>query len=146
MSARGRGPADAYIAYYEALSPATLAALETVVTPDVRFKDPFNEVTGVAAYRRLLAKMFAAVPDIRFTVSHQAVDGEACFLRWHCEGTLPALGGRHWSVEGMSELRFAADGRVREHIDHWDAAAQVYERLPLIGGLMRLIRRRFASH
>jgi hypothetical protein len=46
----------------------------------------------------------------------------------------------------MSELRFAADGRVREHIDHWDAAAQVYERLPLIGGLMRLIRRRFASH
>jgi hypothetical protein len=141
-----RGPADGYVRYYEALSPATLKDLETVVAPDVRFQDPFNEVRGIEAYRRLLAKMFEAMPDVRFTVSHQAVDGETCFLRWRCVGTLAALGGKPWRVEGMSELRFAPDGRVREHIDHWDAAGQFYERLPVIGGLLRLIRRRLASH
>jgi hypothetical protein len=146
MSGSGPGPADAYIRYYETLSVATLKNLDSVVTADVRFRDPFNEVRGVEAYRRLLAKMFEAVPDVRFTVSHQAVDGETCFLRWRCQGTLKALGGKSWLVEGMSELRFGPDGRVREHIDHWDAAAQFYERLPIIGGLLRLIRRRFASH
>jgi hypothetical protein len=140
------GPADAYVRYYEALSPATLKDLETVVAPDVRFKDPFNEVRGVEAYRRLLAKMFEAVPDVRFTVSHRAVDGETCFLRWRCAGTLTAMGAKPWVVEGMSELRFSPDGRVREHIDHWDAAAQFYERLPVIGGVLRLIRRRLSSH
>jgi steroid delta-isomerase len=146
MTSRGSGPADAYIRYYEALSLATLSALDNVVTPDVRFKDPFNDVRGIEHYRRLLTKMFDAVPDVRFCVSQQAVDGETCFIRWRCEGTIKAMGAAPWLVEGMSELRFAPDGRVREHIDHWDAASQFYERLPVIGWLLRLIRRRFASH
>ncbi len=136
----------AYVRFYESLSPGGLANLSTYVTDDVRFKDPFNDVVGVEAYRHLLAKMFEAVPDIAFKVSHRAIAGDVCFLRWRCQGTLARLGAAPWVVDGMSELRFALDGRVREHVDHWDAAAQFYERLPLLGGLFRLIRRRVASH
>lgn len=136
----------AYVQFYETMTPGAVAELGNFVSDDVRFKDPFNDVVGVEAYRRLLVKMFETVPDIAFTVSHRAIDGDACFLRWRCQGTIPRLGRAPWIVEGMSELRFAEDGRVREHIDHWDASAQFYERLPLLGGLLRLIRRRVASH
>lgn len=125
---------------------ATPKDLDSVVTADVRFRDPFNEVVGVEAYRRLLAKVFEAVPDVRFTVSHQAVDGEMCFLRWRCTGTLKAMATKPWLVESMSELRFGPDGCARGRIDHWDAAQQFYERLPIIGGLLRLIWRRLSSH
>jgi hypothetical protein len=41
-------------------------------------------------------------------------------------------------------VRFAADGRVGWHRDYWDAAEELYEKLPLIGSLMRLLRRRGA--
>jgi hypothetical protein len=136
----------AYVAFYEALTRQTIAELDRYVTAEVRFKDPFNDVTGRDAYARLLHAMFDAVPDIRFSVSHRAVADDACFIRWRSEGTLRALGTQPWVVEGMSELRFAADGRVREHIDHWDAAAQFYERLPVLGSVLRVIRRRVASH
>jgi steroid delta-isomerase len=140
---RSIGPADAYIRFYEALSPATLGDLDRVVTPEIHFRDPFSDVVGAEKYRKLLADMFVGIPDMKFTVSHQAVDGDTCFMRWCSTGTLR---GSEWIVEGMTQLRFGSDGRVREHIDFWDAGSQFYERFPLIGGLLRFIKRRVGSH
>ncbi len=138
---RSIGPADSYIRFYEAMSPETVDTLPDVASPDIHFCDPFNDVIGIEAYRKLLAKMFETVPDARFTVSHQAVDDDTCFMRWRMTATLR---GAPWVVEGMSELRFAPDGKVREHIDYWDAAAQFYEKFPIIGAAIRAIRRRVA--
>ncbi|MFW6322186.1 MAG: hypothetical protein ACOC02_01025, partial [Guyparkeria sp.] len=49
------------------------------------------------------------------------------------------------SIEGMSELVLGADGLVVEHVDYWDPAGQLYERVPLLGWLMRRIRHRLAA-
>jgi len=46
-----------------------------------------------------------------------------------------------WQEEGMSDVHFAPDGRVADHQDHWDAAAQFYGRLPLVGPLLRWLGR-----
>jgi hypothetical protein len=45
-------------------------------------------------------------------------------------------------IDGMSEVKFAPDGRVLEHIDHWDAGGQVYAKLPLIGLIIRWVQRK----
>ena len=45
----------------------------------------------------------------------------------------------------MSEVTLAEDGRVLAHIDHWDPAAQLYERVPVLGAVLRMIRRRLAA-
>ena len=42
----------------------------------------------------------------------------------------------------MSEIRFAPDGRVRAHIDHWDASREVYRKLPVLGWLIGLVAAR----
>jgi hypothetical protein len=36
-------------------------------------------------------------------------------------------------------------GRITLHRDYWDAAEELYEKLPLIGGLMRWLKRRSNS-
>ncbi|MGB1876660.1 MAG: nuclear transport factor 2 family protein [Rhodospirillaceae bacterium] len=138
--------AAAYVRFYEALSPDTVSDLKSVAHEDVRFKDPFKDVVGLDAYTALLEAMFRAAPDIKFEVLHCAYDGEACFLRWNSRGTVKALGKDAWTVEGMSEIRFAPDGRVLSHIDFWDASAQFYERIPVMGSIIRFIRRRVAAH
>ena len=33
-------------------------------------------------------------------------------------------------------------GRITLHRDYWDAAEELYEKLPLVGGLMRWLKRR----
>jgi hypothetical protein len=45
----------------------------------------------------------------------------------------------------MSEVQFDEAGSVRAHIDHWDAAGQLYEKLPVIGWILRRIRARLAA-
>jgi steroid Delta-isomerase len=42
----------------------------------------------------------------------------------------------------VSEVRVDAAGRVTEHVDHFDAGSQLYARLPVVGPLVRLVRRR----
>ncbi len=134
-------PHEPYRQYLETLSPQTLGQLAEHVTNDVHFKDPFNDVRGVAAMTAVFDHMFSAVKGVKFRVSHAMTQGDTCLMSWRFEGEL-ATGP--WTFEGTSVIRFSADGRVVEHVDHWDAARNFYERLPVIGHLLARIRRRLA--
>jgi hypothetical protein len=46
------------------------------------------------------------------------------------------------TIHGATHLKFDATGRVAYHRDYWDAAEELYAKLPLIGPLMRWLRRR----
>ena len=130
-----------YIAFCEAMTPADLARLGEFCAPDIRFRDPFNAVTGVEAYRRVLAKMFEDVGQPDFAVTGRALAGDQCYLRWRFG--FRRAGGEELRIEGMSEIHFDPDGRVTQHVDFW-AAGQVYELVPVLGGLLRLVKRRLS--
>ena len=134
-----RRGADAYVAFFENLTPESLAALRDVVADDVRFTDPFNETTGIEAMRAIFEKMFRDVAEPKFKVSRVAFDGDVCLLKWTFAGR-SRLGVL--SIDGMSTLQFNDRGRVAEHVDYWDASAPIFERLPLIGRLIGFIRKR----
>jgi steroid Delta-isomerase len=48
-------------------------------------------------------------------------------------------------VRGTSHLRFASDGKICYHRDYWDAAEELYEKLPAIGAVMRWLKLRANS-
>lgn len=130
--------AAALISHYEALQPASLDALVALYAEDCRFKDPFNEVRGQAAVRRVFAHMFETVKAPRFIVNEAMVDGDQCFLGWDFHaGDLV--------IRGASHLRFDAAGFVASHRDYWDAAEELYEKLPVLGALMRLLKRKLRA-
>jgi len=131
-----------YARFYETLTRERLRDLRGLVTADVGFKDPFNDVRGPDAMIRVMEGMFERGTP-RFEVLDRAVSDRAGYLLWRY--TSERNGRPPWVIEGMSELRFDDDGRVIEHVDHWDAAEQVYERLPVIGALVRWVKRRLRS-
>ena len=137
-----QSPARRLARFYETLTPAALPGLDQLYAPDARFKDPFNEVAGTAAIRRIFAHMFATTEAPRFEVTDCIEQGEQAMLGWAFHF---ALRGRPLVVRGVTHLRFDADGRVVLHRDYWDAAEELYEKLPVVGGLMRLIKRRLAT-
>jgi steroid delta-isomerase len=132
-----------YVARWHALSPALLGSLDEVFTPDARFADPFSDVRGHAGLERVFRNMFERCLDIRLRVSESAVVGDVGLMHWQMRfKTARDPGGPDWVITGMSRVVFAADGRVAEHVDHWDAASQVYLHLPVVGALMRWLRHR----
>ena len=133
----------AYRTYLETLTPESLDRLEEYVSADVRFTDPFNDVRGADAMRRVLSHMFESVGPVVLRVSHMASDGDSCLMRWTFAGRLR---GTDWTFAGMSTIRFNADGLIYEHADYWDGATALYEKLPVIGPVLAWIRRRIAVH
>ena len=135
--------AAAYARFYEDLTPDTIARLRAICTPDVRFRDPFNDVTGIDSYVAVLEKMFEDIAEPRFRVVDKALSGRVCYLRWDFSFRLKR-GGAPWRFEGMSEVHFDEAGLVAAHLDHWDSGGQFYARLPVLGWLIRQVRRRLA--
>ena len=133
-----------YAEFFESLTADRVALLDQVMTEDVSFTDPFNSVRGIEQVRHVFVEMHAQFSDARFVVTHAAMaDDDSGLLRWELDGKLRRTGDP-WHVEGMSQVRFGPDGRVSEHVDYWDAARQFYERLPVVGWLLRRIRARMA--
>jgi steroid Delta-isomerase len=130
-------------AYFEALSPQSLANISTLYTPDARFKDPFNAVQGVPAIRGIFEHMFHTLHQPRFVVTQQIVDGAQVFLVWEFHFRFKRFDTEtEQLIRGGSHLVLAPDGRISDHRDYWDAAEELYEKLPLVGGLMRWLKRR----
>jgi len=137
-------PIDPYITFWETIAPASLDRLDTVFAPEIRFQDPFNDVSGHDALRAVLAPMFKHLDRPRFEVTRAADTGQGVWLlRWDftCR-----FRGRNWGFPGMSEVWLNADGLAHAHVDHWDSGTYFYARLPIVGGVVRLIRRKMGQH
>lgn len=130
------------IELFEQLAPEGLAQLAQVYTDDARFKDPFNEVQGVPAIARIFEHMFRTLEAPRFVIHDVVVQGAQCFLTWDFVFRLRRPGAAEIVVRGGSHLKLAADGRIAEHRDYWDVAEELYEKLPVLGALMRWLKRR----
>lgn len=138
-----RAAVQRVVAFYEGLTPAALEHLAQLYTEDARFKDPFNEVRGVAAIRGVFEHMYASLHEPRFVVTQRIVDGHQCFLVWEFRFRFQRFDTRtEQVVRGGSHLVLAPDGRIADHRDYWDAAEELYEKLPLLGALMRWLKRR----
>ncbi len=133
------------ILYWQTLSPQSLPRLGEIYAEEAYFRDPFNEVRGLPAIERIFAEMFERLIEPRFTIIETVVQGEDATLIWDFDFCVkswqPAVARR---IHGLSHVRFGADGRVIHHRDYWDAAGELYEQLPVVGALMRWLKKRMA--
>jgi ketosteroid isomerase-like protein len=130
---------------FERLQQADVPRLADIYGIDARFKDPFNEVQGHAEIQRIFAHMFESLDGPRFVILDAVVQGDQCFLRWDFHFRMKRFSRDAQVIRGGSHLRLAADGRISEHRDYWDAAEELYEKLPVIGSLMRWLKARANS-
>ena len=129
--------------WFERLSPADLPRLGELYTADAAFKDPFNDVQGVPAITAVFAHMYRTLESPHFLIRERVANDDRCFLTWDFRFRFKRFAPTvDRLIHGATHLRFAADGRIALHRDYWDAAEELYEKLPAVGALMRWLRRR----
>lgn len=130
------------VGFFETISLDTLQEqLEIVYAPEVRFKDPFNEVQGLAAIAAIFEHMFEQVDAPRFVVTTRVLQGSQAFLTWDFRFRMKRFSKDEQCIRGATHIVFDAAGAVAVHRDYWDAAEELYEKLPLLGSLMRWLKR-----
>jgi len=98
-------------------------------------------VQGHAAILAIFEHMFVQVDAPRFVVLESLGQGTQAFLTWEFRFRMKRLVSGEQCIRGATHVRFDAQGRVVLHRDYWDAAEELYEKLPLLGGFMRMLRR-----
>jgi hypothetical protein len=144
----GRVPVEqalnAYMRFYQDLRPETVSRLDRLAVPEVHFKDPFNDFRSRDRMKQVFTSMFHKLEQPRFIIRDHAISQQMTYMRWGFSFRTPST-PRPTTIEGMSEVKFDMAGQVTSHIDHWDAAEQFYERLPVLGWVLRQIKARMAD-
>jgi len=135
---------SAYLALFSEIDSADLSVLPGLVTPDFRFKDPFNDLRGPDGLEKILRETKANVVGASFEIGglwRQDLSSVA-IVKWRFTGQVRFIG--RMDVTGLSELTLAEDGRVSSHIDYWDAADGLYRKIPLLGRVLASLRKRIS--
>ena len=129
--------------YWQTLSAARVSAISEVYTEDAYFRDPFNEVTGLDKLKHIFSDMFVRLHEPKFTITETIHQDNRVLMVWDFTYRIKTLKPElDRKIHGSSLIRFGADGRVNYHRDYWDAAGELYEQLPVIGALMRWLKKR----
>jgi steroid Delta-isomerase len=136
--------ADLYrvIDFFQSISADSARTLSLIYTEDVWFKDPFNEVQGLEQVSHIFTHMFEQVDAPRFVVTHSVLQDDQAFLTWDFLFRMRRFSNEEQCIRGATHVRFVSDGRVAYHRDYWDAAEELYEKLPVVGSLMRWLKTR----
>ncbi|MEO9387161.1 nuclear transport factor 2 family protein [Chromobacterium phragmitis] len=121
---------QALLDWYQTLTPDTLPDIGRFYAEDAHFKDPFNDARGIADIQAVFRHMFKTLEQPRFTVIHALRDGGQAFITWDFDF---GYAGRKVNIHGGSHLQFDVGGKITLHRDYWDAAEELFEKIPVLG-------------
>jgi steroid delta-isomerase len=128
--------------FFETLSEETSVEHFTELYDEsVSFKDPFQDVRGVTAVHAVFEHMYRNLDDPRFIIREYLKKESIVYVKWEFLFAFKNEEKKQ-SFEGVSRLELNDAGKVKEHIDYWDAAEHMYEKMPLIGSILRYIKRK----
>lgn len=143
LSAQTQPHLHNFVQFFESLSPSSLVNIHRIYATNARFKDPFNDVQGPLAIQHIFEHMYATVHDPRFVVVQAIQQGSNAFVTWDFHFRFQRFSPLvTQTIHGATHLQFDEQGLVLLHRDYWDAAEELYEKLPAVGTLMRWLKRR----
>ncbi|MDN3651929.1 nuclear transport factor 2 family protein [Thalassotalea ponticola] len=131
-----------FIQVYESLGVDNLENLNDIYDTDVAFEDPMHKVQGFDNLQHYFDALYTNLSECRFTIDNVIANQDQAALYWHMVYTHPKLnGGKPVSVEGHSHLK-AANDKVIYHRDYVDVGAMLYEHIPVVGRMIKAIKKR----
>ncbi|MFB9134418.1 nuclear transport factor 2 family protein [Vibrio olivae] len=130
---------------YKQLNKHNLASLETVYHQNVIFEDAAHRLEGWQNLVQYFTTLYTNVEHCQFDIKEQHQVGEDGFLTWTMELQHPKLkSGQLIRVKGVSHMKFQ-DGRVIYHRDYFDLGEMLYEHLPVLGKVIKVIKARLGQ-
>ena len=126
---------------YQSLNKDNLGRLKEVYSNDVVFIDPIHQINGIDALTVYFKNLYQNMDYCNFHIKHVIEQQDKACIVWHMEYSHRKIkNGKAISVEGCSHLQFA--DKINSHRDYLDLGQMIYEQLPLIGPVIKSIKKR----
>jgi len=118
----------------------------SVYAPAAYLNDNLSVHQGPDAIESYFLKSVRETDELRVEFLDVARTGTDYFIRWQMTIRSSRInGGKAIDSFGMTHFRFDEQGRVLLHKDFWDAGSGLYEYLPVIGSVLRMVRRQVGT-
>jgi len=131
-----------FIDIYQRLSVDNLHLLAELYHQEIIFIDPMHQLTGFEQLKRYFDGLYQKLSYCEFNIEQVIAEGQDAAIYWQMSYQHPRLnGGEVVKVQGSSHLR-GCDDKVIFHRDYIDLGAMLYEHVPLLGRVIRLLKTR----
>lgn len=135
-------PVENFKQTFNRLNSGTLHLVGELYAPGIHFEDPLHTIDGIEALERYFANLYDGVVYCQFDFSPGIIAGNEASIPWVMELEHARLRpGQRARIPGISHLRFD-DRQVTYHRDYFDVGQLLYERIPVLGALVRSIKKR----
>lgn len=133
---------ERFLEMYQKLSADNLETLQSVYRSDIRFIDPAHVIVGIDNLTAYFAALYKNIDSIDFSFRHPLLVESKGYISWEMTFSHRRLaGGKPIIIDGVTYLEFDDEGLVHYHRDYFDLGAMLYEHIPLLGYLVKSIKR-----
>lgn len=133
-----------FMALFNDTSPDVELLMEECYSKGILFRDPLVECRGRDALARYLTDAYTNVTRCEFDYGEPARSSRQVIIPWTMTLEHRRLAkGVPIHVDGITVLQGEADA-IEYHRDYYDAGRLIYENVPLLGRIIRWIRRQAA--
>ena len=120
--------------------------LDKLYDDDVVFEDPLIKVSGLTDLKKYYKHAYSQVKSIEFDFKAIHPSGLTYCCEWDMTFSVTALNfGKPYTVRGASVITFSKKSdKVISHHDYLDIGEMVYEKIPGVGKLVRLMKSRLS--
>lgn len=130
--------------FYASLSTESINDLKQIYSPHIIFEDPVMRIEGLDALERHYRNLLMNVGECRFEIYYKGTAPLHSYVHWQMSYRHPRLNcGKTIEVAGISVLQ--GHDKIEYQRDFYDMGALLYEQLPIVGNVIRGLRRRLAK-
>ena len=115
---------------------------KAVYAQDVVFIDPTQEKSGVESYIRAQDGLMQRCDDVFLETESVAINNDVAFVEWRMGLKIKGI---EFIYPGATRLRFDGAGKIVHHRDYFDFVGPTFEPVPVLGGFVRWLYKRFVS-
>ena len=116
----------------------SLRDLPKIYSPTIEFEDPINTVQGLDNLYLMFEDLLKVFSEIEIQVKETSSTDHTAFVRWLMTYRFRK---KKYSIDGVTHLKFDSSGLICKHKDYWDASFPLYGTFPMLGSLMRGIKK-----
>jgi hypothetical protein len=129
--------------FYKDLKAVNPVKLHDLYHDKVIFKDPVHELHGLDNLDHYFSESIGNLKSCQFVFLDQLVTDEAASIKWHMFYQHPKLGNEELVLRGMTHILF--DTKIYFHEDSYDLGSMIYDHLPVLGRITRLIKKKMTN-
>lgn len=136
--------AKEYASFFETISKTTpIDEYKIYFDENAKFKDPFHEVVGVENIYEIFQKMYKNLDDPKFKIDEIVEGKTSTYIRWYFSFRFKSenIAQRFY---GVSRVVFK-NKKVISHEDYWDSAEHIYEKIPFISWVIKLVKNKIKA-